>query len=148
MGATVNKFFDTAVGKSVETLLWTLAAYGITVAVALLAKYHWSPELVAIGVPGLLNWVLYTAKVIVDKEVPTLPSSQPMMLVPKATQQAPVQPVTLQPVDLPADAIDAVTNVLQKDLNLNPPAAPEVPAAPVVPPVETAPVDQPQAPVS
>ncbi len=83
MGTKINKFFDTAVGKSLQTFLWTLGAYGITIVVALIAKVHWSDQMIALGVPGLVNWILYSAKVVIDKEVPTLPSSQPMMLIPK-----------------------------------------------------------------
>lgn len=73
LGQDVVKFFDSAVGKSVQTLLWTLAAFLITAIGIKLADIHYSAQLLALGVPGLINWLLYTAKVFADGRVPNLP---------------------------------------------------------------------------
>ncbi len=113
MGTKINKFFDTAVGKSLQTFLWTLGAYGLTIVVALIAKVHWNDQMIALGVPGLVNWLLYSAKVVIDKEVPTLPSSQPMMLVPKnntVTTTTVVQPASIELTS--QDAADKMSEAL------------------------------------
>lgn len=72
-GQETVKFFDSAIGKSVQTLLWTLAAYLLTIVGARLANIQLNAQLIALGVPGLLNWILYTAKVFVDTKVPNVP---------------------------------------------------------------------------
>lgn len=79
-----NKFFHTAIGKSVQTLLWTAGAYFLTLAVGFVAQVHWNAHLVLLGVPGLVNWLLYSAKVIVDPLVPNFVSSTPLVGVPAA----------------------------------------------------------------
>lgn len=81
----MNKFFETAIGKSTQTFLWTLASYTIVIGMADLSQVHWSSKLIVLGAPGLVNWTLYTAKVLIDKEVPNLPSSTRMELVPVTT---------------------------------------------------------------
>jgi hypothetical protein len=78
----LNKFFDTAIGKSVQTLLWTLGSYITALALADLGSVHWSDRAVALGLPGLINLVVYSIKVFADKEVPNLPSSVPMQIIP------------------------------------------------------------------
>lgn len=75
LGKDAVKFFDSALGKSFQTLLWTVGAYVLTIVGARLANIHLDARLVALGVPGLLNWLLYTAKVFIDGKVPNLPSS-------------------------------------------------------------------------
>lgn len=78
----MNNFFDTAIGKSVQTFLWTLASYIISLLLVDLANVHWSAKYAALGIPGLINLVLYTAKVFLDKEVPNFSSSVPVRVVP------------------------------------------------------------------
>lgn len=86
----MNNFSTTALGKSVKTGLWIVAAYLIAYATAYFAKYHWSASWAALGVPGLVNWLLYTLSVVADKSIPNLPSSQPIQIVP-------VSPVVVTP---------------------------------------------------
>lgn len=73
--APVVKFFDSALGQSVEVLLWTAGAFLLTVLGGWLAKVHFNDGLVALGVPGLLNWIIYSLRVIADSKVPNLPKS-------------------------------------------------------------------------
>jgi hypothetical protein len=75
LGKAAVKFFDSAVGKSVEILLWTLGAYLVTIVGAFVANVHLAPDLAALGIPGLLNWAAYTAKVFIDAKVPNLPTA-------------------------------------------------------------------------
>ena len=103
----MNKFFDTAIGKSVETALWIVGAYALALVTAWLASFHWSASWLALGLPGVVNWLLYTAKVVVDKEIPNLPSSPALKLVPVAT--AVVDQVIAPLVDAPALPSDLPT---------------------------------------
>lgn len=97
----INRFSKTAVGKSIQTLLWTVAAYGITIGGAALAKVHWSDQMLALGVPGLINLLLYTIKVFTDKEVPNFPNSTPMQLVPVNTTVTETTVVKPTPTQIP-----------------------------------------------
>lgn len=94
-----NKFFDTALGKSVQTFLWTVASYGAAIGVADLSNVHWSSKAVALGLPGLINYVAYTIKVFLDKEVPNFPSSMPKQLVNVTVPPFVVGPEAAQPID-------------------------------------------------
>lgn len=91
----MNRFFDTAVGKSLKTLLWIIAAYVLVFISTSLTHYHWPVSLAQAGVPGIVNWLLYTANVFVDKEIPNTKNSTPMQLVP------------LNPTDAVADIVQA-----------------------------------------
>jgi hypothetical protein len=75
-GAETVKFFDSSLGKSFQTLLWTVGAYVLTVGGARIANIHLDARLVALGVPGLLNWLLYTAKVFLDGRVQNFPGAK------------------------------------------------------------------------
>lgn len=123
MSEKINKFFDTAIGKSVQTFLWTFAAYGITILTAYLAGVQWSDQFVALGIPGIINWILYSAKVFIDKEVPNLPSSQPMMLVPKPNNIV-TQPITV-PIQVDKTNVDELLKNMSEQIN-NPVVATEL----------------------
>lgn len=86
----MNKFFDTAFGKTVKTFFWVVLAYALTLGTAAIAGYHWSTSLIALGIPGLVNILLYMAKVFVDKAVPNFPGSTPVTVIPTATLAGPL----------------------------------------------------------
>ena len=73
VGQDVVRFFDSAVGKSVQTLLWTLAAFLLTILGVKLGNFHFNAAFITLGIPGFLNWILYTAKVFADGKIPNLP---------------------------------------------------------------------------
>lgn len=148
MTQQLNKFFDTAIGKSFQTLLWTAAAYALVVIGAKVANVQWSDQMLALGAPGIVNWILYTAKVVIDKEVPNMPNSQPMMLVPKtntATTTTVVSP-TVQVTD--ANAAENLAKAVQDtEATITQEVVGAVPT--VAPQSETTPAaETPQAPIS
>lgn len=104
-GHYVNRFFSTALGKTTQTFLWTIGSYLAALALTDLAKVHWSDKAVALGIPGLINLVVYTAKVFADKEVPNLPSSTPMRLIPAATVIQPLKDVEVISPTVPEDGV-------------------------------------------
>lgn len=76
VGQRIVKFFDSAVGKSFKTLLWTAGAYGVTVFGAWVANIHLDARLISLGVPGLLNWLVYTLTVFTSGNVQNLPTKK------------------------------------------------------------------------
>lgn len=72
-GKKVVGFFDSAIGKSLQTLLWTVGAYLAAILVSKVAGWHYNPQLTALGLPGLINWVAYTVKVFADSHIPNTP---------------------------------------------------------------------------
>lgn len=135
-----NKFFHTALGKSVQTLLWTAGAYALTLLIGAVANYHWDARLTLLGVPGLVNWILYSAKVLIDPLVPNFPSSTPLVAIPKVPTQTTTTVVTTSPT--PGTVVPPT--------DVNPAnAAPTEPAAPTGAVVTTVPtLNDPLAPVS
>lgn len=84
----MNKFFDTAIGKSLVTLLWILGSFTLTYVAAFISGYHWTASWMAIAAVPLVNWLVYTAKLFADKEVPNTVNSVRMVAVPVANAQA------------------------------------------------------------
>lgn len=83
----------TATGKTIKTGLWIVGGYAVATVTARLAGYHWSASLVALGVPSIVNLILYSASQFFDSAVPNFPSSTP---------PAPTPPVETPP---PAPAV-------------------------------------------
>lgn len=98
----MNKFLNTAVGKSIQTLVWIVVAYALVFVTTWLANYKWPIALSLLGVPGIVNWLLYTVKVFVDKEIPNFPGS-PVKILMTIPQPTPVTAPEV-PVENPAPA--------------------------------------------
>lgn len=98
MATAINKLEDTAVGKSLKVFLWTAGSYAayiaLTLAVTWLKGVHYNTALTAAGAPLLLNWIGVTLLNLFKADVPNLPSSTPMQLVPVFP---PAEPVVVTP---------------------------------------------------
>jgi hypothetical protein len=66
----------TAIGKTVKTGLWIVSGYIVTTLIAKLAGYHWSASLTALGVPSIVNLVLYSMSQFFDSAIPNFKTSK------------------------------------------------------------------------
>jgi hypothetical protein len=71
----------TAIGKSIKTTVWILAAYAVTIVTAAVARYHWPVSDVTLGIPGIVNILLFALSQFFDRTVPNFPGSTPVAVV-------------------------------------------------------------------
>lgn len=77
-------FFDTAVGKTVKVGLWLGGSYLASYLLSFVGSHHFSGVYTIL--PGVINIAAYGFNTIKDVEVPNLPSSPLMQVVPLIEQ--------------------------------------------------------------
>jgi hypothetical protein len=76
----MNAFEKTALGKTIKTTLWIILAYALTTGTTYLTNYHWKASLVALGVPSIVNALLFAVTQFADKTIPNFPNSTPLVV--------------------------------------------------------------------
>ena len=76
----MNRFFDTAIGKTVKVALWLGGSYLASYLVHFVGHHTFTGIYTIL--PGIINVAAYGFNTIKDVEVPNLPSSPLMQVVP------------------------------------------------------------------
>lgn len=76
----MNRFFDTAVGKTVKVALWLGGSYLASWLISFVGSHHFTGVYTIL--PGIINIAAYGFNTIKNVEVPNLPSSPLMQVVP------------------------------------------------------------------